>query len=105
LTLRIDHDGAADDIFVSQLIAVVTFRNNPGIIPGGKAVADSVTLLGTGLWNGQSATFEASATDKGEPGVGSDTISVVVRVGGQTVSTTHGVLNGGNIQSNRLPGR
>jgi len=105
LTLRIGHDGAADDIFVSQLIAVVTFRNNPGIIPGGKAVADSVTLLGTGLWNGQSATFEASATDKGEPGVGSDTISVVVRVGGQTVSTTHGVLNGGNIQSNRLPGR
>lgn len=47
---------------------------------------DTLTLVGEGRWNGVSgATVEFTLTDHGQPGT-SDTISIVVKVGGETVS-------------------
>jgi len=100
--LRIDRATDADDVFVSQALTSVTFKNNPGFSPGGNAAVDSVTLTGTGTWNDAAATFEATALDKGEPAAGNDTVTIMIRVAGTLVSTTHGTLNGGNIQSNRI---
>ena len=101
LSLRVERATGAD-VFVSQLVTSVVFANNFGIDPGGKAVVDGVALTGLGTWNGIAATFELLALDKGEPGVGSDTITLRIKVAGLVVNTTQGALNGGNIQSNRV---
>ena len=101
LSLRVEREGESD-VFESQVITSVVFKNNHGVVPGGKAVVDGVTLTGLGTWNGVAATFEAFALDKGEPGVGSDMITIKIKVAGRVVNTTHGVLNGGNVQSNRV---
>jgi hypothetical protein len=100
LSLRIQRDGESD-VFVSHLITSVMFKNHPGVTPGGKAAADALTFTGIGTWNGASATFEVTATDKGEP-AGNDTIHIKIRVAGRVVNTTNGTLNGGNVQSNRI---
>jgi hypothetical protein len=105
LSLRIDRQTEADDVFVAQLVTSVVFKNNPDVDPGGKAIADSVMFTGMGTWNGKAATFEVAAADKGEPGVGYDTVTIKIRVFGLVVHTTTGTITGGNIQSNRLPGR
>jgi hypothetical protein len=108
LTLRVDRENDADDVFISTIVTSVTFKNSPTVDPGGKAIADAVTITGIGTWNGTPATFEAMAADKGEPGVGYDTVTIKIRTGllvTTVVSTTNGTLNGGNVQSNRLPGR
>jgi hypothetical protein len=101
LTLRIDRE-TESDLFVSQIVTSVVFKNNAGVAPGGKATADALTLTGIGTWNGAVATFEALAVDKGEPAIGNDTVTINIRVGGRLVSTTHGTLNGGNVQSTRV---
>jgi hypothetical protein len=108
LTLRVDRESDADDVFISTLVTSVTFKNSPTVDPGGKAIADAVTVTGIGTWNGTPATFEAIAADKGEPGVGYDTVTITIKTGllvTTVVSMTNGTLNGGNVQSNRLPGR
>ncbi len=64
-----------------------------------------MTFVGIGRWNGLPATFEVVATDTGEPGKGSDTITIKIFVGGKMVNVTSGPLKSGNIQSNRLPRR
>ena len=81
LRLEIERKKGGDDKFVSQLVTDVVFRDIPGVSPGGKAEADSVTFVGIGRWNGQPATFEAIATDTGEPGKESDTITIKIFVG------------------------
>jgi hypothetical protein len=77
-------------------------RFRPG--PGPRPLVDTVRLSGTGKWNGRSGyTYEASATDQGEPGRHRDTFSIVVKDGhGRVVAAFSGVLEGGNIQSTRL---
>jgi len=64
---------------------------------------NSVTFAGSGFWNGRPGySFEATATDQGEPGRGHDTFTVVVRApNGTVVASTGGVLTTGNIQSLR----
>ena len=57
--------------FTSTDIQSVAFIDDPGIQPGRspKTVVDTVTITGTGRWNGRRGyTFEAVATDRGEPG-------------------------------------
>jgi len=102
LTLRVDRDTEPDDVFVSQVVTSVVFKNNPSVSPGGNAAVDAVTLTGLGMWNGVVATFELTALDKGEPGVGNDTVNLRIKVGGKLVHTTSGPINGGNVQSNRV---
>ena len=105
LKLEIERKRGSDDEFVSVLVSDVIFADLPAVSPGGKAEADSVTIVGVGLWNGKPATFEASATDNGEPGARDDNISIRIFVGGKLVNATSGALKSGNIQSNRLPRR
>ena len=102
LRLAIDRKRGGDDLFISHVVEDVIFRDLPAVKPGGKAEADSVTVIGVGRWNGKPATFEASATDAGEPGAGSDTFTIKIFVGGKMVNMTTGTLKTGNIQSNRL---
>ena len=63
----------------------------------------SVKFTGTGTWNGQPGfTFEAQATDNGNPGRGRDQFALTIRnASGATVETAKGTLEGGNIQSNK----
>lgn len=105
LKLEIERKRGSDDRFVSLLVSEVIFEDLRGVNPGGKAEADTVTIVGVGRWNGLPATFEASATDNGEPGGRSDSISIRIFVGGKLVNATSGLLKSGNIQSNRLPRR
>jgi hypothetical protein len=102
LTLRVDRDSEPDDVFVSQVVTSVIFKNNPGLSPGGNGAVDALTLTGFGTWNGVAASFEATALDKGEPGVGNDIVNIKIKVGGRLVNTTSGPINGGNVQSNRV---
>jgi len=96
-----------DDRFVSHVVTSVTFSDNPGFAPGrgrdGPQV-DTVSFTGVGMWNGVSATFEAIASDMGEPGRARDTFSITIHVGGKKVAGVQGSLDSGNVQSNRLPG-
>ena len=67
LKLEIERKRGADDVFDSDVVANVVFKDNLDVVPGGKAQADTVTITGVGRWNRQLATFEAVATDSGEP--------------------------------------
>ena len=95
--------------FESTLVVSVAFSDDPDFRPGhGRQPAvDTVMFSGVGTWNGRSGySFEAVATDRGEPGRHRDTFSVVVRDGqGKVIASVNGDLDGGNIQSTRLHGR
>ena len=84
----------------------VVFSDDPRFRPGfgPRPTVDTVRLSGTGKWNGRSGyTYEASATDQGEPGRHRDTFSIVVKdTRGRVVGAFSGVLEAGNIQSTRL---
>ena len=69
-----------------------------------QAPARSVRFSGTGNWNGLPGyTFEASATDNGEPGRNRDLFSLVVKdARGAIVANVSGDLDGGNVQFTRL---
>ena len=105
LTLEVERKRGSDDRFFSLLVSDVVFTDVETIRPGGKAEADAVIIVGIGLWNRKLATFEATATDNGEPGHGTDTVTIRILVGGTLVHETSGALKSGNIQSNRLPRR
>jgi hypothetical protein len=82
----------------------VTFSDAEGYQPGGSTTnVDTVTFTGVGSWNGlPNHSFTVTASDRGEPGVGVDTFSFVVKSpAGQVVESMSGVLRGGNIQSLR----
>ena len=96
----------AVDFFVSTSVAAVTYSDDPALHPGRRpasVVVDSAAFSGEGRWNGQPGyTFEATATDAGEPGVGRDTFAVTIKSpSGQVVAAAGGTLTGGNIQSKR----
>ena len=117
-----DDDGAADGDrddnyrrdhrspparFEAMSIDGVDFEDDPAFQPGAGRRApaiDTVRFAGTGTWNGQAGyTFEAFATDQGEPGRGRDRFTLIVRdERGGVVARVSGTLNGGNIQSTRL---
>jgi hypothetical protein len=61
----------------------------------------SVTSAGAGLWNGKAGyTFKMRAADRGEPGRGRDTFTLVVKDGrGTVVLSIGGTIDDGNIQS------
>jgi hypothetical protein len=82
----------------------VTFSDAEGYQPGSSTTnVDTVTFTGVGSWNGlPNHSFTVTASDRGEPGVGLDTFSLVVKSpAGQVVESISGVLRGGNIQSLR----
>ena len=87
-------------------ITAVTFSDDPGFKPGRQALptSDTVAFSGSGRWNGRVGyTFEATATDQGEPGAGRDTFAITIRDGlGTIVATVNGTLAEGNIKSGRL---
>ncbi|MEO8678624.1 MAG: Ig-like domain repeat protein [Vicinamibacterales bacterium] len=93
------------DRFESASITAITFWDDPAFKPGKspKATADSAIFTGTGTWNGAAGyTFEARATDAGEPGRGRDTFALTVRDRNRmVVATVNGTLTQGNIQSAR----
>lgn len=70
---------------------------------GQRPLPDSVTFAGSGTWNGDPGyTYQAVATDHGEPGRGRDTFTVVVRApDGAVVASSTGTLSTGNIQTLR----
>ena len=95
--------------FDASTITAVTFSDDPDFKPGrrGLPAIDTVTFRGSGKWNGKAGyTFEAHATDEGEPGAGKDTFAITIRNAQRVVvATVSGTLAGGNIQSLRLSGR
>jgi hypothetical protein len=100
--------------FEATSITAVVFSDDPGFKPGrtarGRAAGtpgsevDTVVFSGTGRWNGQRGfTFEAVATDRGEPGRRRDTFSLVVRnAAGRVVANINDALDGGNIQADPM---
>lgn len=99
--------------FESTSITSVIFSDNPAFQPNGrsrgsKPTVDTVQIKGKGKWNGQPGyTFEAKATDRGEPGRHRDTFSLVIMDShGRVVASVNVnetlTLDGGNIQSTRL---
>lgn len=112
-----DHDGDHDHNygrdhrdpvgrFVAKSIDSVVFSDDPAFRPGRarRPTADTVWFSGAGNWNGRAGyTFEALATDQGEPGRHRDSFSLVVKDShGHVVANVTGALDGGNIQSSRL---
>jgi hypothetical protein len=69
-----------------------------------RAHLDSLVTARPGVLNGKIGyTYEAVATDRGEPGRSRDTFSIVIRdAAGAVVAVADGPLSGGNIQSTRL---
>jgi endonuclease/exonuclease/phosphatase family metal-dependent hydrolase len=95
---------AGPDVFAGVVVDVL-FADDPAFAPGSRPASgvDSVRFTGAGWWNGRAGyTFEATASDRGEPGRGHDTFTVVVRApDGTVVASGGGTLTSGNNQSLR----
>ena len=97
--------------FQSTSIDTVIFIDDPSFTPGRsfwdrKPTSDTVQFSGTGTWNGRSGyTFDAIASDRGEPGGRRDTFAIIVKdTQGREVVRIDDTLSRGNIQSSSLPG-
>lgn len=101
--MLIAKDQGRPDRFLGAGVTDVRFSNSdgysPGVIP--RRGVDTVVFTGRGWWNGQPGYhFQVTASDRGEPGPGNDTFTLVVRSpDGQMVESVSGVLRDGNIQS------
>jgi len=95
-----------EDRFDAVRITAVTFFNLPDVSPGPRPPSgvDTVTFAGTGVWNGRPGySFEAVATDAGEPGRGRDWFAITVRdAGGDIVASVNAPISSGNIESLRI---
>ncbi len=98
-----DHD---DDHCEGRLEATtfddISFRDDGDIDPGQpKAIVDTVSMSGRGKWNGHSGyTFEAGATDAGEPGPGRDRFRITIKDShGKVVAKVDGKIVKGNNQA------
>jgi hypothetical protein len=93
------------DNFVAIAVTGVSFFNLPGVTPGSRPASgtDTVTFSGRGLWNGRAGyTFQAQATDAGEPGRGRDLFAITIRdASGVVVASVSAAITDGNIQSLR----
>jgi hypothetical protein len=99
----------ATNTFEATRIDSVAFLDDPGFKPHrGKdkrpPSVDTVTITGAGNWKGLAGyTFEARATDQGEPGRHRDLFSIVIKdARGIVVASVSSELDGGNVQSTRL---
>ncbi len=93
--------------FISADVTSVAFTDEPpsSAKRGQKSPAgDSVTFGGTGHFNGgRGYTFTARAVDRGESGR-HDSVAIEIRdASGRIVMETSGVLDSGNVRSQRLP--
>jgi hypothetical protein len=99
-------DGTARERTFVGMVRAANFSNAPGYNPGygSQGGVDTVVFSGSGCWDGKpNYTFEVTASDRGEPGVGRDAFSVVVKApNGAVVATVSGVLKSGNLQSRKL---
>lgn len=91
--------------FVAAAVAAATFSDDPAFRPQRRPEpsSDTVVFSGIGSWNGVPGyTFEARATDAGEPERGRDTLALTITAPDGTVAAAiGGTLAGGNIQSRR----
>jgi hypothetical protein len=108
-----DHDGDDDDDddddddhgenrFEATSFEEISFSDDDDIDPGQpRAVVDTVSMSGNGKWNGRSGyTFEAKATDAGEPGPGRDRFRITIRDShGKVVAKADGKIVKGNNQA------
>ena len=96
-----------EDELVAIAVTGVTFYNVPGVTPGTSPASgvDTVTFTGSGRWNGRPGyTFDARATDAGEPGRGRDVFAITIRsANGAVVASVNATITAGNIQSLRPP--
>ena len=96
-----DHDDRFEGVATRAV-----FFNVDGVSPGRRPDGgiDTALISGIGRWNGAAGyTFEAQATDAGEPGRGHDRFAVTIRDGaGRIVSSVDGMIDQGNIQSLRI---
>ena len=94
------------DRFESTSVTSVAFADTPGIRPSRRRnpSIDTVVFSGVGKWNGSGGyTFEARATDQGEPGRNRDTMSLTIKDSvGHVVATFTGTLDSGNVESSRV---
>lgn len=93
--------------FVATRIDGVGFFDDPASAPGPAPASgiDSVRVVGAGVFNGAPGyTFELVAADRGEPGRGRDELTLTVRdAQGVAVLSATGVIDGGNVDSLRVP--
>jgi beta-lactamase superfamily II metal-dependent hydrolase len=94
-----------DDRFEGVATRAVFF-NVAGVSPGRQPASgiDTALFSGAGRWNGAAGyTFEAQATDAGEPGRGHDRFAITIRdAAGRVVASIDAALENGNIQSLRI---
>lgn len=105
LKLKVANRPGRPDHYFAADVTDVRFSNQPGYGPGrtpGSGV-DTVSFTGVGSWNGQPGyTYAVIASDRGEPGRGHDTFTVVIKdQSGVVVATAGGTLGSGNLQSLR----
>jgi hypothetical protein len=101
-----DDDGDRDreDRFEATTIDAVELSDSAKIEPGHPQTKfDTATVRGRGRWNGQDGyTFEAAATDAGEPGKEHDRFAITIRrPGGTVVARVDKKLEKGNNQALR----
>jgi hypothetical protein len=89
----------------STEITSVTFSDDSDLEPGRNLKVDTVRFKGEGRWNGKDGyTFEATATDGGEPGRDRDRFKVTVRDRrGKKVAEASGKIEEGNNDSKPAP--
>jgi hypothetical protein len=104
-TARAGRDRSHDE-FASTAITSVSFFDVPGVSPGPPSPSgvDTVSFSGRGNWNDRAGyTFDAVATDAGEPGRGHDRFVLTIRdAAGHLVAAVDAVITNGNIQSVRI---
>jgi hypothetical protein len=97
---------ARTDQFKATAIDAIWFWDDPAYRGSRRPrpTVDSVVFTGAGRWNGVAGySFEAEATDEGEPGRGRDSFRITVRdPQGIVVVAVDGLLTNGNIQSHRI---
>jgi Tol biopolymer transport system component len=95
------------DRFEASSISTAIFSDEPAISPGRRRgdPIDTVRFWGHGTWNGRPGfTFEAVASDRGEPARHHDVLSLTIRDShGVIVAQLNDTLDRGNIQSLTAP--
>jgi hypothetical protein len=104
LVVHIENRNGRNDRYLAGVVTGAVFTNSPAYNAGAGPAngVDTVVFSGVGWWNGRGGhTFEITASDRGEPGRGLDTFTVVVKRNGRVVDSATGTLHKGNIQSRR----